>query len=140
MIVKNTKERLMTFLSQNTNYTAIELMSYLKRDLYKILEENHLEVRYKMFLDSLEKPLYLVDVTNKEGRRVLEYSSDTKKSAVEELQNKGYSINHIVLKHGNHYCKCCGGIASGSAYDVLCKECQNRYQVKRFIELKGKVS
>lgn len=138
-MTKDARNNLIEYLSKN-GYSNVELMSMPYKELKNILKEKRLEYDYKFYLSTKQKPLYLVDVVIGKERQIIEFEADNKIEAVTALQNKGYIVNQIVLKHGHHYCRCCGGIATGTSYDLLCKECQNKYHVKKFVELRGKVS
>lgn len=138
-MTKDVRKNLVEYLSTK-EYSNVELMSYPYKKLKDILTENRWEYDYKFYLSTKQKPLYMVDVVIDKTRQIIELEADNKIDAVNSLQEKGYIVNKIVLKHGHHYCRCCGGIATGTSYDLLCKECQNKYHVKKFVELRGKVS
>ena len=135
-MTKDARKNLIEYLSTK-GYSNVALMSYPYKKLKNILTENRLVDDYKFYLSTKQKPLYMVDVViDKTAPTGSMYAS----TAVNNLQAKGYMVNKIVLKHGHHYCRCCGKIATGTSYDLLCKECQDKYHVKKYVDVREEVS
>lgn len=138
-MTKDARKNLIEYLSTK-GYSNVALMSYPYKKLKNILTENRLVDDYKFYLSTKQKPLYMVDVVRDKTRQIIEFEAENKIDAVNNLQAKGYMVNKIVLKHGHHYCRCCGKIATGTSYDLLCKECQDKYHVKKYVDVREEVS
>ena len=133
----NLKQLLAKFIIENTSYRPDEILGLTMPEMNKIVIENGLEEKYKLFRQSLNNPVYFVEVTRNGKQSVLEVQGESKVAVLHMVQDAGYIVDKLVLKHGHHYCKNCGLIATGTSVDVLCPHCKGKYNVNTYKELKN---
>lgn len=122
------KEDIVKFIEARTNYTRPELMKLTRKELYDIMKEKH--ILYDFVPYNKKEIKYLVDVRQHSKHFVLKINADkTKAQTVEDLQQKGFLVDKIVLKRGHHVCPSCGHIANGTGIHILCDNCKKRVKM-----------
>lgn len=132
----NLKQLLAKFIIENTSYRPDEILGLTMQEMQSLIKKNGLENKYKVFRKNLNNPVYFVEVTRDGKHTVLEVKGASKVDVLHRVQDQGFIVDKLVLKHGHHYCKNCGLIADGTSVGILCPHCQEKYGVKLYKELK----
>ena len=136
-----TKEQVVDYMYKNFTFdggmTKTRLKAYSDEILTRFMNEKCTKERIKQYLEEAKYLKYFVDV--EENGKAMAYDMKAKdENHVREIfkeENPNAKIVKISTQKGNHRCKYCSSICSGTNKDLLCDDCHETFGHMYYSEL-----